>query len=81
MAKEFRAEFALRFDGSRVGDEQRRFFVKRLMDLRDDFRDAIDEFRIAEDAAADMELEMQCPLCDRIIPQVRYRRIERGEQA
>ena len=79
--KEFRVEFILRNDGSQADQALLNDFVKRVMQIKEDFNYRLTEFSMSEDAVdEDIRFETVCPLCEKAIPQLSYRKIPKGDQ-
>ena len=78
--KEFRVEFTL-FNGGTLADETvLKDFVKQVMQLRKDFPGVFAGFNMSEEPIIEnVHIETVCPLCEGVIPQLRYRKTTKGE--
>ena len=78
--KEFRVEFILSNNGTLADEAILNDFVKQVMQIREDFPGVFKGFNMSEDTIDENEhLETVCPLCNGIIPQLRYRIVKEGE--
>ena len=78
--KEIRVEIILGSDGTSESEATIEDFVRRVMHIRGDFGNRIAEFSISEDTVDEnVHYEIVCPLCERVIPQLSYRKITKGD--
>ena len=84
--KELRLEMALRTDGSQEHETLVSGVIIKFMEIRreflmSDFRGMLTEFNITMDSVdEDTYVEIVCPLCEKAIPQLTYRKISKGDQ-
>ena len=75
MQKEIRVELVVTPDGSVATDVIIQDFEKRILRLKDDFRNIVTEFNFSENVTNTYEpIEIVCPLCKGTIPQLIYKK-------
>ena len=74
--KEFHVDFTLRHDGSPEDESTLKDFIRYIMQARRDFSRHLTNFDMSEYTAdEDVRIETICPLCEKTIPQLIYKRV------
>ena len=78
--KEFRVEFVLSNNGKLADEALLNDLVKQVMLIRENFPGNFTSFNMSEETVEEnVHIETVCPLCDGVIPQLRYRMAKEGE--